>query len=164
MNVLHLKAVNVPDGHTPALYVAGQRVNLKRNEFGSYSADVQTNAQEAEIVFTRELELRAKLWWLYAILSFLVSILGIFEPPYDRKCIVPVCAFRVRTEGETSVQIALNTPAQTGEAAAVTGADAVMVRNEYFVDKTARRRFAVWLAVKLISWVAAAIIVCVVLI
>ena len=86
MKTVNLRFIGINSKVIPNIYVDGQVIKCKKNDFGSYEAALQTEKDEIQISFSRELELKGRLWWLYALISFIVSVFGIFEPPYDRKC------------------------------------------------------------------------------
>ena len=105
MNSVKLKLVGINSKLIPNIFIDDQYVKCKKNEFGSYETDFQTEKDEIKIAFSRELELKSKLWWLYAILSFIVSVFGIFNPPYDRKCISMDCSFIVKLKDVNNINI-----------------------------------------------------------
>lgn len=143
----------------PNIYVDGKRVQAKKNEFGSYELDLQTEQSTMELAFSRELELKSKLWWLYSLISFIISIFGIFEPLYDRKCITIDCVFKFNLEDTNDIKIKFNTLQKSGRAVEIeTTLKYDEIKNEYEVDKIAKRRWIIMLVFKLIVWVAIAIV------
>ncbi len=160
MKTVNLKFVGVNSKFVPNIYVDNKYVKCKINEFGSYEANIQTEKDEIEIAFTRELELKSKLWWLYALISFIVSIFGIFEPPYDRKCISIDCLFKIKLKEENNIKIKFNTMTTTGRAVEIeTENNFEEIKNEYNIDKIAKRRWIILLVVKLVCWIALAILI-----
>ena len=157
MNTLKIRLSGADPKTLPGISVDGQLVKCKKNSFGSYEATVQTEGQAAEIGVFRYLELRQKGWWLFALLSFLVSVFGIFEPGYGRKFLVPDVRFRLFFAGDAEVVVRLNPPSEQRRAAELeTYAGVAEIANVYLLDKVARRRRRVILAVKIVSWVALA--------
>lgn len=143
----------------PNIYVDGKSVQAKKNEFGSYELDLQTEQSTMEIAFSRELELKSKLWWLYSLISFIISIFGILEPLYDRKCITIDCVFKFNLEDTNDIKIKFNTLQKSGRAVEIeTTLKYDEIKNEYEVDKIAKRRWIIMLVFKLIVWVAIAIV------
>ena len=160
MKTVNLKFVGVNSKFVPNIYVDNKYVKCKINEFGSYEVNIQTEKDEIEIAFTRELELKSKLWWLYALISFIVSIFGIFEPPYDRKCISINCLFKIKLKEENNIKIKFNTMTTTGRAVEIeTENNFEEIKNEYNIDKIAKRRWIILLVVKLVCWIALAILI-----
>lgn len=159
MNSVKLKLVGINSKLIPNIFIDDQYVKCKKNEFGSYETDFQTEKDEIKIAFSRELELKSKLWWLYAILSFIVSVFGIFNPPYDRKCISMDCSFIVKLKDVNNINIKFNSLSSSGRAVEVeTETSFVEIKNEYTVDKIAKRRWIILLIARILAWIGIAIL------
>lgn len=159
MNSVKLKLVGINSKLIPNIFIDDQYVKCKKNEFGSYETDFQTEKDEIKIAFSRELELKSKLWWLYAILSFIVSVFGIFNPPYDRKCISMDCSFIVKLKDVNNINIKFNSLSSSGRAVEVeTETSFEEIKNEYTVDKIAKRRWIILLIVRILAWIGIAIL------
>lgn len=158
MNSVKLKLVGINSKLIPNIFIDDQYVKCKKNEFGSYETDFQTEKDEIKIAFSRELELKSKLWWLYAILSFIVSVFGIFNPPYDRKCISMDCSFIVKLKDVNNINIKFNSLSSSGRAVEVeTETSLEEIKNEYTVDKIAKRRWIILLIARILAWIGIAI-------
>ena len=159
MNSVKLKLVGINSKLIPNIFIDDQYVKCKKNEFGSYETDFQTEKDEIKIAFSRELELKSKLWWLYAILSFIVSVFGIFNPPYDRKCISMDCSFIVKLKDVNNINIKFNSLSSSGRAVEVeTETSFQEIKNEYTVDKIAKRRWIILLIARILAWIGIAIL------
>ena len=159
MNSVKLKLVGINPKIIPNIFIDDQYVKCKKNEFGSYETDLQTEKDEIKIAFSRELELKSKLWWLYAILSFIVSVFGIFNPPYDRKCISMDCSFIVKLKDVNNINIKFNSLSSSGRAVEVeTETSFEEIKNEYTVDKIAKRRWIILLIARILAWIGIAIL------
>lgn len=159
MNSVKLKLVGINSKLIPNIFIDDQYVKCKKNEFGSYETDLQTEKDEIKIAFSRELELKSKLWWLYAILSFIVSVFGIFNPPYDRKCISMDCSFIVKLKDVNNINIKFNSLSSSGKAVEVeTETSFEEIKNEYTVDKIAKRRWIILLIARILAWIGIAIL------
>ena len=159
MNSVKLKLVGINSKLIPNIFIDDQYVKCKKNEFGSYETDFQTEKEEIKIAFSRELELKSKLWWLYAILSFIVSVFGIFNPPYDRKCISMDCSFIVKLKDVNNINIKFNSLSSSGRAVEVeTETSFEEIKNEYTVDKIAKRRWIILLIARILAWIGIAIL------
>lgn len=159
MNSVKLKLVGINSKLIPNIFIDEQYVKCKKNEFGSYETDFQTEKDEIKIAFSRELELKSKLWWLYAILSFIVSVFGIFNPPYDRKCISMDCSFIVKLKDVNNINIKFNFLSSSGRAVEVeTETSFEEIKNEYTVDKIAKRRWIILLIARILAWIGIAIL------
>lgn len=159
MNSVKLKLIGINSKLIPNIFIDDQYVKCKKNEFGSYETDFQTEKDEIKIAFSRELELKSKLWWLYAILSFIVSVFGIFNPPYDRKCISMDCSFIVKLKDVNNINIKFNSLSSSGRAVEVeTETSFEEIKNEYTVDKIAKRRWIILLIARILAWIGIAIL------
>lgn len=159
MNSVKLKLVGINSKLIPNIFIDDQYVKCKKNEFGTYETDFQTEKDEIKIAFSRELELKSKLWWLYAILSFIVSVFGIFNPPYDRKCISMDCSFIVKLKDVNNINIKFNSLSSSGRAVEVeTETSFEEIKNEYTVDKIAKRRWTILLIARILAWIGIAIL------
>ena len=159
MNSVKLKLVGINSKLIPNIFIDDQYVKCKKNEFGSYETDFQTEKDEIKIAFSRELELKSKLWWLYAILSFIVSVFGIFNPPYDRKCISMDCSFIVKLKDVNNINIKFNSLSSSGRAVEVeTETSFEEIKNKYTVDKIAKRRWIILLIARILAWIGIAIL------
>ena len=159
MNSVKLKLVGINSKLIPNIFIDDQYVKCKKNEFGSYETDFQTEKDEIKIAFSRELELKSKLWWLYAILSFIVSVFGSFNPPYDRKCISMDCSFIVKLKDVNNINIKFNSLSSSGRAVEVeTETSFEEIKNEYTVDKIAKRRWIILLIARILAWIGIAIL------
>ena len=161
MKNVKIKMVGLPNKVVPNVFVDGEFVNCKKNNFGSYEAEIQTEKDDVEITISRYFELKSKLWWLYALISFIVSIFGILEPPYDKKCISINCLFKVKLNDDNNqITIQFNTLKPNGKAAILTTNNQFEeIKNEYFVDKTVKVRKIILLVIKLLVWIGIAILV-----
>ena len=161
MKNVNFKFVGLDSKVVPTVLVDGEVIACKKNEFGSYEANIQTEKDEIEVAISRELELKSKLWWLYALISFIVSVFGIFNPSYDRKCISIECLFNFKlSEENNAIKIKFNTLSSSGKAVTIEGADNYQeVKNEYTIDKTAKRRRIALLIIKILVWIGLAILI-----
>ncbi len=159
MNAIHCKLVGLQKNFIPSVQVDGQYIFFKKNEFGSYEAQIQTEKEEIEFILSRDLELKGKFWLLYAILSFIISIFGIFEPLYDRKCISLHCHFKMKLNQTNEIKIKFNSLQPSKKAVEIeTQNECIEQTNEYQVDKLAKKRWIILLLIKLIVWLIIAIL------
>lgn len=159
MNTLKIKLTGVSPRIVPDIFVDGQYVKCRKNEYGSYEADVQTDKEEVKLAFSRELELKSKLWWLYALISFVIGVFGIFNPPYDKKCISADCVFNIKLKEQSEVKVKFNPLSAKGKAVALETENTFEeIKNEYYVDKAAKRRWIILLIVRIIAWIGLAIL------
>ena len=159
MNTLHIKIRGADRKSMPRIAIDGDSVKCVKNEFGSYEATVQTARPEAEICVYSLLELRLPLWWLYALISFVVSVFGIFNPPYNRACLVPDVRLKVMLAERTDLSVILY-PARPQQRAAEfeTNMPVYEAANVWTLDRIARRRRRILLAFKIVVWLVLAFV------
>ncbi len=156
MNSLNIKLSRVNSKFKPYITVDGDIINCKKNQFGTYEASVQTEKTEVEVVIYRYLELQSKFWFLYAIISFFVSILGIFEPFYDKRCIVIDCKYNVKLNEQSDLKIQLNNVQDKAKATNIeSNCDITEITNVYQIDKVAKKRWKIMFCIKLLLWIVA---------
>ena len=159
MKTINLKMSGISSKLNPIVKIDDSVIKGKKNEFGSYEASYETEKDEVEISISRNLELNSKLWWLYSLISFIVSIFGIFEPPYDRKNIVVDCKFVVKLNDINEIKIKFNSMAKQGKAVEIeTQNEFNEIKNEYYVDKKAKTKWRILIILKLVIWVAIIIV------
>ena len=110
MNTLHINLTGLRSNFRPYLVIDGKNIPYKRNATGSYDAVYTTDKDSANILVYKYLEIRGKLWWLMSLLFFFVSVFGIFDSRYDKKCIVAHLEYNVRLQGENHMQLAFYPP------------------------------------------------------
>ena len=154
MRNVKLKFVGINSNFRPVIKVDGQIIKAKKNEFNSYEADYNTDNDNVEISIERNLELNAKLWWLYVIISFIISIFVLFEPPYDKKCIVIDCKFNVKLNDTNEIKLKFNTMNSQGKAVEIETQNQVdEIKNEYYVDKKAKTKRNIITLIKILIWI-----------
>ena len=157
MNKLSLKLLGV-DKLKPNVYVDGKRIKYKKNKYGAIECQCECANPEAEVVITKQSELASKWWLLMNILFFVISIFGIFEPPYDSKGIMVNCKFVVSMAADTSVTVQVNSLTSTGTFANINSTSTIReISNSYLVDKTIKRRWRIQAALRFFLFIAAAI-------
>ena len=164
MKNMNLKILGVSNKFKPYVMIDGKTVQYKRNNFGSYETTFSTDKSEIEVCVSRILELSGKLWLLYAIITYLVSVFGIFAPPYDRKCIIYNIDFKVKLNENTNVTISILPLKNDGKAGNFTTQGEILeLKNEFSVDKKAKLKRNILLTIKLLSWVAIGVVLTLVL-
>ena len=159
MKKLSVKITGVPKKVHLYTLVDGQMIKLKKNQFGAYEGEFETEKENVAVEVFRSLELLGKLWWLYSLITFIVSVLGIFEPWYDRKCIALECKCVVTLSEVSEMKINFNPLSKSGKAVVVeANSDVIEIKNAYYVDKKAKLRWRLLLAFKVVVWVVAIIL------
>ncbi len=156
MKNMNLKILGVSNKFKPYVMIDGKIVQYKRNNFGSYEINYQTEKDEINLKIFKFLELQSKFWILWALLSFIISILGVFEPWYEKKCLVVDCNFNLKLKEQQKIEIKFNNMAVEGRATEIKAdCEVEEVENKYYIDKKAKTRWKILLAIKIVIWVVA---------
>ncbi len=141
----------------PVVKVDGKVIKFKKNEFGSFESNVQTEKEKVQIEIYRYLEINSRLWWLTQIFFFVISIFGILDPLKEKSCVVIdyKSELDLTTAESASVELAINTAKTDGKAIELKSECAcVEETNEFYVDKKAKKRVKIMKAVKLLVFLA----------
>lgn len=160
MKSVNLKVMGINSKIIPTFKINNEIVKFKKNEFDSYETTYQTDKDEIELTVSRNLELASKFWWLYALISFIVSIFGIFEPPYDKKNIVIDCKFKIKLNEFNEIKLTFNSLTTNGKAVEInTLNEYEEIKNEFYVDKKLKIRWILLLVSKILIWIALIIVI-----
>lgn len=165
MKTVNIKLFGLNSKVRPTLIINGETVRCKRSQFGSYDAVYQTDKEEAIIEVYRNLELTNRFWWIYAIISFLISVFGLLNPGYDRKCVDFQCKYIVRLKENNDVNVKFYALSPQGKASEIeTTLECFEVKNEYFVNKTAKKRRIWYQLIKAVSLIALVVAIVVIMV
>lgn len=148
------------------LSIDGDDMNISQNKFGSSEVKFATDKDEVEVAIFKYLELSSPLWLVMSIFFFIISIFGIFEPRYDRRCIVYDCKFKVKLCGRTNVALSpCDFDGSEGKAFKLEStAEIEEMSNVQYVDARAKRRWRITVIVKICIFAAAVAITATVLV
>ena len=152
--IINLKLTGVNPKIRPIISVDGKTKRLKKNKFGSYEFKNKVKKDSVVISIHRNLELRSRFWWFYAILSFIISGFGILEPGYDRKCVDVNCKFIVKLKSDATINIKFNSFVSSGKAVEITSSSCSIIQeeNSYLVDKSIKKKWIALLIIKIFMW------------
>ena len=153
MNTLNLKLVNTANIN-PTIFVDDKQIKFKKNSFGSIIAQTQTDKNEVELSIYKFLELSSPLWWFWGIIYYIVGILGIFDVFYPKNCFAINCKIKVKLNS-TNSKLDISFGSITGDKAIEympTDCEIEEIKNEFYLDKTAKKRRSILLITKIISW------------
>ena len=83
-------------------YVNGKKMTLVDRPDGMRSAFAQVDGDRADCVIYKTHEYGGKLWWLFNILYYIISVFGIFDIKQDKSCSVVDCRFRLNLTQDTT--------------------------------------------------------------
>ena len=160
MKSVNIKLLGLNASVTPVVKINGEDTPLTKNQFGGYEVNYQTEDEEIEVEISRRFELKAKLWWLFMIISYIVSILGIFEPIYDKKSIDIIGKYRFKLNENNEIKFRFNPLAKQGKAIELESqCELLELENRYQVDKKVKTRKTVYFIIKILVWIAVAVLV-----
>lgn len=162
MNVVNLtlNAQSVPSVY---VFADGKLLNFKKQN-GTHVCRVETENDECEITVCRITEMCSKFWFLYSMLFFFISLMGIFDAKSDKKYYFIRYRTVLTLNGEHNVTLnvnryntsKLNTQKQFA-VNCVCNCFRNEYENEYYVDEQVRKRLKTLKITKLLIWLAAII-------
>lgn len=152
MNNLNVKIVG--NGMNPLCAIDGNQIVLKKDKYGVNEGTFQTDKEEVQITIYRYLELSGRFWWLMYIIFFLISIFGICNPPYDRKCIQIEYVANIRLKENTEYKFVLSGWQMSDKAITSEGNGEIEeIENKLVIDKKIKRRLTIIRLFKIIAWI-----------
>jgi len=131
-------------------------VQLKKNSFGSYEHDAQTEKDSVNIKIKTVHEMNSKYWFLTNIFFFIISIFGIFDYRFPKRCLSNSFETNVKLANEQSeINISL-LPSQLGRPCAEVKSECEVqeVKNACEQDLVALKRMKTLRITKGILWIA----------
>lgn len=160
MNNLNIKIMGVSSKFHPHVMIDDKLVKYKKNKFGSYEINYQTEKDNVQLKIFKYLELQSKFWYLWALLTFIISVFGVFEPRYDKKCIVIDCTYNIKLKQDNKMIIKFKTVADEGKATDIEGdCEVEEIENKFYVDSVSKKRWKILLACKIVLWVIAIVLI-----
>lgn len=154
MNTLELKVFGNKRMQTE-LEIDGNTIPIKKNSLGNIDYVYTTESDTAEIRLTKTLELNGPLWFLMSALFYLVSIFGLFDAHYDRKCQQINYRVIVFLTGTNALKIKMR-PFALNKKATETVYDGEIeeIENTYCIDTQAKKRRRIVVALRFLPWLA----------
>ena len=155
MKNINIKITGVSSKFNPYVTIDGNKVKYKKNSFGSYEINYQTENETVELAIFKFLELQGKFWFLFALISFILSLIGIFEPFYDKNCVVLDCLYKLNLNEQNNIKLSFNNLITQSRAVEIDcDCDFEKIKNIYYIDKKAKRNWLILLITKILIWIA----------
>ena len=155
MNNINIKIAGANDKIRPNVFIDGKEVKYTKNNYGDLELNYATEKDSIEISICKYLEISGKLWFLMSLFFFVISLFGIFDAQYDKKCIVIDCKYKIKLKEQTNIKFTLCNIENTGRAVVWEGdCECEQIKNEGYIDKKAKKRLKIMLAVKILMWIA----------
>lgn len=158
MNNLNFKIVG-NSRMDPVCVIDGNNITLTKNKFGNLEGSFQTEKDEVQVTMFSYLELGGKFWWLMSILFFIISIFGLFNPPYDKKCLKIDYNATIKLKDNSDIVFKINNQKHADKAILVESVcEVVEGKNNLVVDKVVKRRLRIISLCKLLAWIGVIIL------
>lgn len=147
----------------PTVLIDGKTVQCKKNAYGNYTCTLETDKKSVNVTVCKYLEINGRFWFLFSLLFFIIGVIGIFDPPYDKRCLTFECRFDAILSGNSEVAVRY-VPQGAGAAIGIEGnCPLVQLANRCFIDMRAKKRLKIMRAVKIILVLAAvaAVVACI---
>ncbi len=84
MNKIRIKSICNVNLNTIFL-IDGNELKFKKNKYGNNICVYETEKDEVELNIISFHELNGKFWFLFALLFYIISFFGLFNPKYDKR-------------------------------------------------------------------------------
>lgn len=164
MNKLNMK-INGVNTRGLDIKIDDKKVNLLKNKFGNKTVIYETENPTVNIKIKKYLEINSKLWLLWQMIFFFLSVFGIFDFKLDKKCVIIDCEFEVKLEEITTLNLSMNYMKSLEKALKVdSNADIKEIKNVAYVDEQAKKRMKVLKITKICTFAALLILAVVLLV
>lgn len=154
MNKLTLKVLT-PQQNKVFYTIDDEKIKFKKDKYGHYIYELETPAQTCELKVYKYLEVNSSFFWLWQMLFFFVSILGIFDRRLDKHCIAIEYIATITLTPDSVVTIRTNlNPNKKYAALTEANTEIVEKKNAIFFDKKAKKRVKTLKILKALVWVA----------
>ncbi len=158
MNTLNLKVGRMIKGCR--VYVDGRQIALKRNKDGTLGGVYTTDRDEAEVTVVKLGEFGGSLWFIWAMLFFVISCFGIFNAHYDRRNITVNYRSVVRLSGQNCLRLEFNNFNEGQPALAYQSDCPVEIETNLFgLDRQAAKRRKILTWIEVFMWLALIVLV-----
>ena len=160
MNELNLKLAGCTYKQRPNIFIDGKEVKYNKDDFGNLVVNYKTEKDSVEVAICKYLEINSKLWFLMSIVFFFVSIFGIFDARYDKKCVVIDCKYNIKLKEKTDIKFTLcdvskNDLNNQGRGVVWEGdCQCEQIKNIGYTDQKARKRLKLMFWIKFLLWIA----------
>lgn len=153
--------ITIPNAKiVPWIIVNGKNVKVKKVNSILYKTTFLINDESIEMMIFHGHELEGKYWYLFAILSYFISFLGIFNPPYSKNYLSSYVKLLFKIEDDEKIVLRYNNFKQSKKALEVIcEADFEEIENEYYLNSSIKKRRIILLIGKLIVWILLSIFV-----
>lgn len=159
MKKLNLKILGLTERNQPFFYINGKEVIPKKNQFGSFQIDYETDDEEITLEIYKELEINGRFWLITALFFFIISLLGILSPRYDKACLYISCKYRIKLNENNEVKMTFVNQKDNNRVEIEADCSYDEIECEFYQDKKAKKHLRTLAFIKPLIWVITIILI-----
>ena len=159
MKNLSIKILGLTEKNQPFFYLNGKEVIPKKNQFGSFQIDYETNDEEITLEMYKVLEINGRLWLITALFFYIISLLGILSPRYDKACLYISCKYQIKLNENNEVKITFINQKDNNRVEIETDCSYKEIECEFYHDKKAKKRLRILAFIKPLIWILSIILI-----
>ena len=159
MKKFNLKILGLTERNQPFFYINGKEVIPKKNQFGSFQIDYETDDEEITLEIYKELEINGRFWLITALFFFIISLLGILSPRYDKACLYISCKYRIKLNENNEVKMTFVNQKDNNRVEIEADCSYDEIEYEFYHDKKAKKRLRILAFVKPLIWILTIILI-----
>lgn len=135
--------------------VDGKSVKLKKNNFGTYEGNYQTEKDKVEVCVYKVSEITGRLWFLMSIFFYILSIFGLLDPLKEKNAIVIQCRLMVDLSGVENgkLELSVNANSKSEKAVEVVSDFAIEeIENKIYEDEKVKKRLKILKIAKIFTF------------
>ncbi len=142
------------------IQIDGKVENLKKQKGkrGKQIVEIETDKDAVNLSIKRIVPIGAKKWFWWQVLFYFVSVFGILDRNYNKKCYVIDYASTITLQEDINIKVLIHNSLKVEKVVELkTEATVEEHVNQIKVDKIAKKRLKGYTAVKIISWILLAL-------
>ena len=159
MKNLSIKILGLTEKNQPFFYLNGKEVIPKKNQFGSLQIDYETDDEEITLEIYKELEINGRFWLITALFFFIISLLGILSPRYDKACLYISCKYQIKLNENNEVKMTFVNQKDNNRVEIETDCSYDEIECEFYQDKKAKKHLRTLAFIKPLIWVITIILI-----
>lgn len=140
-------------GRNVNAYVDGELVPTTYSD-GAAKGVYKTEKDKVTIELFECHEFASTRWWLYMLLFYVVGFFGIFDLPQGKRTLTVNFKATIALKPESEIKFSLLSRAGEKAAEVEYNGDIETEQNECAQDTTVKRRKRLYLAIRIVSWIA----------
>ena len=147
------------------ILINGKFPKFKKTENKTLSCQIETTANECEVIIYKAHHYTGKAWLFWNLFYFIISIFGIFDERQNKKCLVIDAKFTITTTQDTQVVISKQDFVDGGKLVSIdTASQTNEISNIQYYDKEARKKHSKMKKFKILTTILIVILLVVLII